>query len=111
EYSPQAPIMVAVFVNESSPEALVRIAGESGVYAVQLHGDESAEYCQTVKRIWRDGLLIIKALRVDPTFDPQQVGTYEADAIMLDSFRSEEHTSELQSRGHLVCRLLLEKKK
>src|SRR5215208_6634720 len=27
------------------------------------------------------------------------------------SERSEEHTSELQSRGHLVCRLLLEKKK
>src|SRR5690625_6425029 len=27
------------------------------------------------------------------------------------SKRSEEHTSELQSRGHLVCRLLLEKKK
>src|SRR5690625_5757058 len=29
---------------------------------------------------------------------------------MVD-WRSEEHTSELQSRGHLVCRLLLEKKK
>src|SRR5690625_6758300 len=29
--------------------------------------------------------------------------------IMIN--RSEEHTSELQSRGHLVCRLLLEKKK
>src|SRR5439155_3850934 len=28
-----------------------------------------------------------------------------------NSHRSEEHTSELQSRGHLVCRLLLEKKK
>src|SRR5437870_8650646 len=28
-----------------------------------------------------------------------------------DVDRSEEHTSELQSRGHLVCRLLLEKKK
>src|SRR2546422_10964728 len=28
-----------------------------------------------------------------------------------DSVRSEEHTSELQSRLHLVCRLLLEKKK
>src|SRR5690625_1451368 len=27
------------------------------------------------------------------------------------NLRSEEHTSELQSRGHLVCRLLLEKKK
>src|SRR5690625_6350906 len=33
----------------------------------------------------------------DQTHDPQR--------------RSEEHTSELQSRGHLVCRLLLEKKK
>src|SRR5690625_6995810 len=28
-----------------------------------------------------------------------------------DGLRSEEHTSELQSRGQLVCRLLLEKKK
>src|SRR5439155_18674268 len=27
----------------------------------------------------------------------------------VDAARSEEHTSELQSRGHLVCRLLLEK--
>src|SRR5439155_5583809 len=33
--------------------------------------------------------------------------------LLLDvaAVRSEEHTSELQSRGHLVCRLLLEKKK
>src|SRR5439155_17488419 len=31
--------------------------------------------------------------------------------IAATSLRSEEHTSELQSRGHLVCRLLLEKKK
>src|SRR5690625_7065447 len=30
---------------------------------------------------------------------------------MYFELRSEEHTSELQSRGHLVCRLLLEKKK
>src|SRR5439155_20072580 len=30
---------------------------------------------------------------------------------VLRTSRSEEHTSELQSRGHLVCRLLLEKKK
>src|SRR2546422_9864666 len=32
-------------------------------------------------------------------------------AALLLSLRSEEHTSELQSRLHLVCRLLLEKKK
>src|SRR5205809_4711320 len=30
---------------------------------------------------------------------------------IVSAFRSEEHTSELQSRLHLVCRLLLEKKK
>src|SRR5690625_6619135 len=32
-------------------------------------------------------------------------------ALVPNLRRSEEHTSELQSRGHLVCRLLLEKKK
>src|SRR5690554_7222182 len=31
--------------------------------------------------------------------------------FVQNTFRSEEHTSELQSRPHLVCRLLLEKKK
>src|SRR2546429_6762794 len=31
--------------------------------------------------------------------------------VVIASLRSEEHTSELQSRLHLVCRLLLEKKK
>src|SRR5687768_17735525 len=30
--------------------------------------------------------------------------------LFAEAFRSEEHTSELQSRLHLVCRLLLEKK-
>src|SRR5437660_4579627 len=36
-----------------------------------------------------------------------ELGTIPPEA----GLRSEEHTSELQSRGHLVCRLLLEKKK
>src|SRR2546422_11657093 len=40
----------------------------------------------------------------------RQVGA-EAGLLQLDVRRSEEHTSELQSRLHLVCRLLLEKKK
>src|SRR2546422_5163239 len=35
----------------------------------------------------------------------------ERDVVARDDVRSEEHTSELQSRLHLVCRLLLEKKK
>src|SRR5437870_9825468 len=40
-----------------------------------------------------------------------EVGGAEVFALDRDRVRSEEHTSELQSRGHLVCRLLLEKKK
>src|SRR5258705_4893986 len=35
----------------------------------------------------------------------------DIERMLRDSFRSEEHTSELQSLRHLVCRLLLEKKK
>src|SRR5439155_16461075 len=38
-------------------------------------------------------------------------GVVSLAAALALPFRSEEHTSELQSRGHLVCRLLLEKKK
>src|SRR3712207_8206815 len=39
------------------------------------------------------------------------VGWHLALFLSLDEVRSEEHTSELQSRQYLVCRLLLEKKK
>src|SRR3712207_7165477 len=35
----------------------------------------------------------------------------DVDAVHVPMLRSEEHTSELQSRQYLVCRLLLEKKK
>src|SRR3989442_8356725 len=45
-------------------------------------------------------------------WDPQ-ARLRDMDAMGVDQtlLRSEEHTSELQSRPHLVCRLLLEKKK
>src|SRR2546422_8597115 len=42
---------------------------------------------------------------------PQQVARRDLGKTEPLSERSEEHTSELQSRLHLVCRLLLEKKK
>src|SRR5690625_5972976 len=46
-------------------------------------------------------------------FEDQWVAQAARDAVagQNETGRSEEHTSELQSRGHLVCRLLLEKKK
>src|SRR5687768_18372013 len=46
----------------------------------------------------------------DATFPSAPVGDGSALPFLSPS-RSEEHTSELQSRLHLVCRLLLEKKK
>src|SRR2546422_7145993 len=51
---------------------------------------------------------------LDPTSPhAEQViaATLRAERADLERLRSEEHTSELQSRLHLVCRLLLEKKK
>src|SRR2546422_5362845 len=41
----------------------------------------------------------------------ERAGTVACAVSFLTGSRSEEHTSELQSRLHLVCRLLLEKKK
>src|SRR5690625_4109718 len=47
-------------------------------------------------------------------YDPQWYDYYGSKAGTThgswNPYRSEEHTSELQSRGHLVCRLLIEKK-
>src|SRR5690625_5814449 len=43
-------------------------------------------------------------------FFPNQTSTTQLLSSLAIFGRSEEHTSELQSRGHLVCRLLLEKK-
>src|SRR2546422_4977762 len=63
---------------------------------------------------------IISNMIVPPAFDkiviimaePAPIFTIGHSNHSLDAFvRSEEHTSELQSRLHLVCRLLLEKKK
>src|SRR2546428_5595394 len=53
---------------------------------------------------------------VDRRFEGIQVDHHHVDrpdpvALHLSDMRSEEHTSELQSRSDLVCRLLLEKKK
>src|SRR5438034_4882680 len=53
---------------------------------------------------------IAQALReTDPARADRAVAL--RDAILANTTRSEEHTSELQSHSDLVCRLLLEKKK
>src|SRR5436305_11277151 len=52
--------------------------------------------------------LEVKAVAAQSHCSVGAAGDGDPEAVSL---RSEEHTSELQSRPHLVCRLLLEKKK
>src|SRR5207302_7411800 len=58
--------------------------------------------------VFRAGRIPATAGRAKPAFASELV---LAVVGMLPNLRSEEHTSELQSRENLVCRLLLEKKK
>src|SRR2546422_7346180 len=60
----------------------------------------------TLFRSWR----VDKSRAQTISIDPARTGRV-ARRLWVMNERSEEHTSELQSRLHLVCRLLLEKKK
>src|SRR5439155_16294904 len=61
----------------------------------------------TVRQYHGSAHLLVRAFGVDPQTERRFHRLIEFGR----SQRSEEHTSELQSRGHVVCRLLLEKKK
>src|SRR5947209_19327071 len=54
---------------------------------------------------------LVHSLTVSPDGTRVAVGSHAPPAGEFTMSRSEEHTSELQSRQYLVCRLLLEKKK
>src|SRR2546422_4919077 len=66
-------------------------------------------------RVCRGVLLAEDAVVGEPATDelaePTLDGVVDVERRLRELIRSEEHTSELQSRLHLVCRLLLEKKK
>src|SRR3712207_7472054 len=57
------------------------------------------------------GKPVVAGTRITVELILRKLGAGETIEQILDSHRSEEHTSELQSRQYLVCRLLLEKKK
>src|SRR5690606_4272669 len=68
------------------------------VYFVPNDHDSVPDFRERISRILLDGQLYF-------------ADNLEREGFGRKSFRSEEHTSELQSREKLVCRLLLEKKK
>ena len=85
EELPRRVLSIGVFVNEDEPETVARLAAEAGVAAVQLHGEETRDYCGRVS-----GLRNIKALRVGRDFDPADAGGYGTEAVLLDAFAPHE---------------------
>src|SRR5207253_8833038 len=84
----------------------------SDLRAAHHHSDEPQTQKQIVcsPALKRPGFV---CPRYDVDESRQSAGEAHDEECLLEHgvLRSEEHTSELQSRGHLVCRLLLEKKK
>ncbi|MDQ1591729.1 MAG: phosphoribosylanthranilate isomerase [Pyrinomonadaceae bacterium] len=80
---PASVLCVGVFVNEDSAAIVERVAEESGVAAVQLHGDEPPEYCAALR-----GLEVIKALRVGKDFAPEEATAYRVKSILLDAYNA-----------------------
>ena len=80
EQLPESMLTVGVFVNEEL-DAVRAIANEAGIRALQLHGDESPEYCRELAADY----YVIKTFAVSGDFDVQVVTAYEVEAIMLDT--------------------------
>lgn len=76
ERLPESVLKVGVFVNEGI-HSVLRIKDEAGLSAIQLHGNESPEYCQELA-----GTFIIKAFGAG---DNLNLEAYDVDAIMLDT--------------------------
>src|SRR3712207_9553626 len=82
------------------------------IYTLSLHdalpifGDDPLGYAgMTVRKVWR-----MWSSGVGEAMSSTAGRVIQVILVLL-GVRSEEHTSELQSRQYLVCRLLLEKKK
>jgi phosphoribosylanthranilate isomerase len=81
ERLPARVLCVGVFVNEAEPQEVARLAEVSGIGALQLHGDETPEYCRALRERY-----VIKALRAGAGFAPERVSEYETQAHLLDAF-------------------------
>src|ERR1035437_10548811 len=93
----------------TSEGALVRIINVTPPNPLILSAEERVRiaqgYCHLLSRLRAD-----QSLQFYVVSRPIDLDEILAGARREVSYRSEEHTSELQSRQYLVCRLLLEKK-
>lgn len=79
---PADVVKVGLFVNEQ-PEEVNRCAAASGIDLVQLHGDETPDYCKQIDKP------IIKALRVRDEESLAGWQDYPAEALLLDAWHPE----------------------
>src|SRR3712207_7721247 len=80
------------------------------LFRSNAYGAEAAAETYFNKSV-EDLTLSESATLIGVLWSPSTLGTDRDGALSQRNLRSEEHTSELQSRQYLVCRLLLEKKK
>jgi len=73
--------VVGVFVNHPDPQSLEDFAVSLGLHAVQLHGNETPDYCSMIHRV-----KVIKAFRVDSNFKVESLRNYGSRVFLLDSF-------------------------
>ena len=80
---PQSIQKVAVFVNEKL-ETVINLCKKYSLEVAQLHGNESPEYCQEVRK---NGLLVFKAFSLDDEFDFGQLKNYapSVDYFLFDT--------------------------
>ena len=83
ELLPPLVTLIAIFVDEYSPERIQRIAHAVGIGSVQLHGSESPDYVKSLGE-----LRVIKAFRVNDGFDVNQLSAYSASAFLLDAYEA-----------------------
>jgi phosphoribosylanthranilate isomerase len=72
--------VVGVFVNHPDPQGLEDLALSLGLHAVQLHGNESPDYCSMIQKV-----KVIKAFRVDSNFKVESLRVYRNGMFLLDS--------------------------
>jgi indole-3-glycerol phosphate synthase/phosphoribosylanthranilate isomerase/anthranilate synthase/indole-3-glycerol phosphate synthase/phosphoribosylanthranilate isomerase len=75
--------MIGVFVNESS-DKVVRLAEEADLDGLQLHGDETIEYCRRLKQE-APRQFLVKVLSAASPREPEALKEFAADAVMIDA--------------------------
>src|SRR5205814_8990212 len=108
----------AVFLLHTLGLLLFRPLSPSALYTLSLHDALPISVAPPLQSVWfrtvdrvPDDPMLHQCLLAYASRHWWSIGSSGTRSTMRNQTRSEEHTSELQSLRHLVCRLLLEKKK